>query len=1238
MSINSNRKECGAYEFVSQGQGGSQSIARWMPKREDLKSEGAGSSEWLERAASKFRFSLIDVKSRRHPVIANMSKQSIDVYDRYSVPCSSEATPGQGNTKSFEPVGSVNREETDDGECDKPCKTVIETDDDLRTLITITGVWVAFCENWSPNFRYSTKQVISNGISELSNRRRMDDVQPLALSADDRSQQRSSMVNNIRHRPGEMHESVLSSIPYSPLAGSPAVSPRRTASTSTTVFGDDDNHHGASFETERPITPMTLNHLEDVKPRMSSIASIAEKPAGRAGSGLPRDTAARRGEDSSSNAVVVVEGVSKRPGTFRRVHSNMSAPSRDQYNQVSNPAGSNNSAGDDTTYANTLMNPGFPAFPQPDFGFQSWSNMPLPGYNFNLPFPSDFSSNNGFFQNQQNELPDYDGNDDFYDNEMNKTDNASILPANSKHSSGSLPSQVKVTAPAKSHTETPKGPAVDPSNRAAELRAQLLANRRPGSTTPSAPRIARKELNNVKMKMGGSERENKEIDVSSVEQRPKPGEAIVMPKDSSSPQSADKSSQNPSKAQSLPTHNADIEGLIDEYRASEADKDSSLPVVGTNTSGSTNGKTNGGANGSHAVGPRTIPTSHTTVSPKTTHAGSPGSPESGEIHSDQEPATNSNQGRKNVEKVNDEPRKAAEKKITIDKSDKRQPLKTPQSRADDSKQAAVPSKSRQSSLLQNTDQRKSVNTSTEPRNVPLAQRITHVREEELPSPSLRGERNTNYHGRDNMDMDKVDNLDHQQPAKPSSVTAQSRSRLPSRTATAPRPDRHEQERKQNEDLAALYKKQLADQKTPSPRSKIVTNEGGKSWNDKPVVFHDKPNVNGTSADDSVAKPVKQHAPKIISPGKSSSDQGAHKLTHYQYEQIQKMGIDLSPQGLGDLYEFLEYHRYYVPEYREGFFARQKRLRALEAEKLALERESLLQFDHFTSMRSQSLAAREQTEPPTPVSVHRTISIETAAAKPMPPPLTLPKRASNGGIGDLPDSAGSLKSATRTNGNVTPREISQTSPSNLKRQRPDDDMDLDRSKKIARVDTDLRSNVKGQDISPRTTGHDQPTHDRRYSSDQRPAGYDLRGRSRSPNDRRRSLSAHRRPSDFSYPSRQNSWAHSREQEYPASRDPDYRRPSADGRRQDSTGHPEERKPSYSSHNHPSFPNRGPRGGSRGGRGAYQTYKPRAGYSSYAVSPAPSGWKISESVDLKAGVYMVDPDQEFRYPHRSLQHVP
>ncbi|KAL9001283.1 MAG: hypothetical protein Q9169_000174 [Polycauliona sp. 2 TL-2023] len=1172
---------------------------------EDRKTEKTANAnlEQSELAAPKFKFSLVDVKSRRHPVIANMSKQSIEVYDRYSVPTSAQATPHQDKTESFERVESMSGERSNDGESYEPEKTMVETDDELRTMIAITGIWVAFCEHWSPNFRYSTKQVISNGISELSNLRRMSDGQSLTLSGEDGSQQRFSTIDGARHKLGEAHKSILPSIPASPRADSPVAAPERTSSTSTTIVGDEDSHHGVSLQTRRPAYPMARDHVENGKTRRSLVADNAGRPTER----------------------VVAEGISKRPGTFRRVVSrlsNMSAPFRDQYSQASNSAAGNNFTRNDATYANTLMNPAFSAFPHPHFGqdSQSWNNVPLLGHDFNLNIPSDFVNNHGFFQNQQSELPDYDGNDDFYDNEMNTTENPATLLASSKQSSGSLSSPVKLPAAIKLQPEPSKVPVVDPNHRAAELRARLLANKRPGSTTPSAPRTAQKEMNDMKLKSGSSDRD----DASSAEQRPKPSVAMVIPKGSSSSQSLDKSSQKSSKVRSLPTHNADIEGLISEYRASEVDKGPELPVIGTNVSNSTIGKTDGIINRSHVDGPHSIPTPSKNIGPKETQVHIPGSPESGEIHSDQEPVINNGQDRPNVEKFNDEPPKAAAKHGTSEKPGQRQAPQMPQSRASDTMQAAVSSKSRQSSLsqpLQSKDQRKSVNPNTEPRNIPLAQRITHPREEENRSPYVREARNGNVQGRDATGQ--VENFDRQTPAKPPSLIAQSRPRLPSHVTTVPRPDRDEPAIKQSEYLAALYKMQMAEEKTPTSRSNNAYDEAGTSWIVKQAVIHDRPAVNGASTENSVAKPVKQHAPKIIPKGTSSSDQPTHTLTHHQTERIQKMGIDLSPQGLGDLFDFLEYHRYYVPEYREGFFARQKRLRALEAEKLALERESILQFDHFTSMRSQSVAAREQTEPPTPVSVHGTISIDTAAVKPMPPPLILPKRASNGGSGDLPGSANPLLSATRTNGHVTPRESTQNSPSNLKRRRPEDEVDLDQSKKVARVETDLRSNVKGQDISPRTTAHVHPIQERRYSLDQRPpAGYQFRGRSRSPTDRRRSLSPRRRISDSSYPSRQNSLAYGREKGYHDSREQDYRRPSVDGQRRDSAGqymmnYPEERNSTYSSHNMSSFPSRGFRGGSRGGRSGYQNYKPRGGYPSHASSPAPSGWKNSGLVDPKAG---------------------
>ncbi|KAL8777754.1 MAG: hypothetical protein Q9213_007720 [Squamulea squamosa] len=299
----------GAYEFVSHGQGDIASIARWVPKREHPIPHGTATPERSDFAGSKFKFSLIDAKSRQHPVIANMSRQSIEIYDRYSIPCSPQATPRQANAASFEQVGSVDRVEVQHGECDKPCKTIIETDDELRTVIAVTGIWVAFCEQWSPNFRYSTKQVISNGISELSSRRRSDTVQSLALSADESSQDRSGVGNVFRHWPRPKHNPCLSSIPSSPLSASPAPSPQRTTSTSTTIFGEHGSVHGASFEAKRPLTGTKID----------TVPSNPEESLGRRGSVLPRGTVGRKGEESLGNSGVLARGSGNRPGTLQRV-------------------------------------------------------------------------------------------------------------------------------------------------------------------------------------------------------------------------------------------------------------------------------------------------------------------------------------------------------------------------------------------------------------------------------------------------------------------------------------------------------------------------------------------------------------------------------------------------------------------------------------------------------------------------------------------------------------------------------------------------------------------------------------------------------------------------------------------------------------------------------------------------------------------------------------------------------
>ncbi|KAL8678134.1 MAG: hypothetical protein Q9186_005505 [Xanthomendoza sp. 1 TL-2023] len=740
----------------------------------------------------------------------------------------------------------------------------------------------------------------------------------------------------------------------------------------------------------------------------------------------------------------------------------MVVPSRLQHTQASDAAGSKNPVGkSDAMYGNPLMDSTFPDFGRMWPVTQGWNNIPLENYNFDLPFQQDYSNNNSFIQNQQNEHPDDDdGIDDFYDSEVGKTNELMNLTPEFKGNTASVASQIKISTPTKATVNLAKGSATDTKRSAAELRAFLLAKKRPGSATPSASLASNKDNNDGHVMNGGGQGKTAEE-----RNPPLSGDMKAGPGQTATSVSTDKSLQKPSNAQSLPTQNADIQGLIDEYRAPETVKNPSVPGISMLAPDTlSNGKTNGANN---AAAPKPIATVDPVMS-LIKHAGSPGSLESGEIHSDQEAAikpTGLDQANRNAEKVNNEPPKSAEKKISVDNPDRRQKPKTPQIRAEASKQAVAQTKSGPVSLFQSIDPRKSTQSNVEHRNVPLAQRITRTQQEDIPSSSPRDLHGDNPH---RLDSDgRVDKRDHQHSAKASSSITQPR--LLSRTTTDERPDHHKHERKQNEELAALYKRQLAEQNTPSSR----TNGDRRTLNELTI----KSKNNGVPADDTPTKPVGHHEPASAASEVVSNNLGSHGLTRLQHEQMQKLGIDLSPQGLGDLYDFLEYHRFYVEQYREGFFARQRRLKALDAEKVALERESLRQFDHFNSMRAQSLAARECTEPPTPVSVARNASVETPPVKPMPPPLTLPKRNSNGGViaisgKDLPDSAVSTTNSThRTNGVITPRDAPQSSGSNLKRDRPNEEWDLDNSRKVARVDSDLRSNGKDLPITTFVEGAD-----------------------------------------------------------------------------------------------------------------------------------------------------------------------
>ncbi|KMU88949.1 hypothetical protein CIHG_06750 [Coccidioides immitis H538.4] len=127
------------YEFTHTGENGLRKCVRWVLRgKENRNSMGLGAGG--EQDGKRYIFSMIDPTSRRHPVIAWMTRNGIDVLDRYSLTSgstrsrSASISAPSSNAKLSTPVSDRN---------------VTETEDWLRTLIIVTGIWVALREGWS---------------------------------------------------------------------------------------------------------------------------------------------------------------------------------------------------------------------------------------------------------------------------------------------------------------------------------------------------------------------------------------------------------------------------------------------------------------------------------------------------------------------------------------------------------------------------------------------------------------------------------------------------------------------------------------------------------------------------------------------------------------------------------------------------------------------------------------------------------------------------------------------------------------------------------------------------------------------------------------------------------------------------------------------------------------------------------------------------------------------------------
>ncbi|KAF2842074.1 hypothetical protein M501DRAFT_998310 [Patellaria atrata CBS 101060] len=146
----------GVYEFVSTDKHGLSLTARWVPRTPGNKrNSGQGTRRRTNSLSAlapedrKFNFSTISPDSRRHPVIASMTRAAIEVNDTYTMPSPSAASPLVTPASALSDAGSYM-------DATAPESRKFATDEALRKLILVTGIWVAFRENWSSVCRFST--------------------------------------------------------------------------------------------------------------------------------------------------------------------------------------------------------------------------------------------------------------------------------------------------------------------------------------------------------------------------------------------------------------------------------------------------------------------------------------------------------------------------------------------------------------------------------------------------------------------------------------------------------------------------------------------------------------------------------------------------------------------------------------------------------------------------------------------------------------------------------------------------------------------------------------------------------------------------------------------------------------------------------------------------------------------------------------------------------------------------
>lgn len=301
----------GSYEFSTVDEHGERTVARWVPRqprtvqRASTMPTGRSSSE-----EKKFNFSLLNPNSRRHAVIARLDRHSIDVATQYTDPPSTPIIPSSRTSQ------------------DCPLKEPIQVTQSLRTLITVTGICVAFQEGFSNHLRHSDDPPASPNPG--TRQRRSLTLSSSGFGAEQPlSPAQSSFNQKQKIRADLQHTNSSSAVPLSPRNNTAFTPHRRTMSTTGAILQriKSRNIPGAVSSQLSPVGDYDDDDEDTYQTSMrkgsrrtSSGSSLYSSAASsRLEDGSPLETVPSSGLDVAEDTAVLSLGTIKKPRKLSRL-------------------------------------------------------------------------------------------------------------------------------------------------------------------------------------------------------------------------------------------------------------------------------------------------------------------------------------------------------------------------------------------------------------------------------------------------------------------------------------------------------------------------------------------------------------------------------------------------------------------------------------------------------------------------------------------------------------------------------------------------------------------------------------------------------------------------------------------------------------------------------------------------------------------------------------------------------